>query len=98
MANDDNYDAFRALQFELSRRGLESEAISLEVAIIRGTSRAERLALAGEALAAIRVANPGLCHKALAPWVEACVQEVRKEWAAYAEPQADAGAKVQGGA
>jgi hypothetical protein len=83
MASDDNYGAFRALQFELSRRGLESEAISLEVAIIRGTSRAERLALAGKALAAIREANPGLCGKVLAPWIEACAQEIRKEWAEY---------------
>lgn len=83
MASDENYDAFRTLQFELSRRGLESEAISLEVAIIRGCSRAERLELAGKALAAIREANPALCGKVLAPFIEACVREIRTEWAEY---------------
>lgn len=83
MASDENYDVFRALQFELSRRGLESEAISLEVAIIRGGNRAERLALAGKALAAIREGNPGLCGKVLATHVEACMREIRTEWAEY---------------
>lgn len=83
MASEDNYDAFRALQFQLSRRGLESEAISLEVAIIRGGSRAERLELAGKALAAIREGNPGLCGKVLAPFIEDCVREIRTEWAEY---------------
>ena len=78
MATDENYDAFRALQFQLSPRGLESEAISLEVAILRGRNHAERLELAGTALAAIREANPALCAKVLAPWIEACVQEIRK--------------------
>ena len=84
MASDENYDAFRALQFELSRRGLESEAISLEVAIIRGVSRAERLALAGKALCAIREANPGLCGKVLAPFIDASVREIRSAWPDYA--------------
>ena len=83
MANDGNYDAFRALQFQLSRRGLETEAISLEVAIIRGGSRAERLELAGKALAAIRDENPGLCAKALAPFIEPCVEQIRKDWPEY---------------
>ncbi len=83
MANDGNYEAFRALQFQLSRRGLESEAISLEVAIIRGGNRAERLELAGKALDAIRAANPGLCAKALAPFIEACVEQIRKDWPEY---------------
>ena len=83
MANDENYEAFRALQFQLSRRGLESEAISLEVAIIRGGSRAERLELAGHALSAIRAGNPGLCGKVLAPWIDICVQEIRKDWPQY---------------
>ena len=83
MASEENYDAFRALQFQLSPRGLESEAISLEVAILRGRNRAERLELAGKALAAIRAGNPGLCAKALAPWIDACVLEIRKEWPDY---------------
>lgn len=83
MASEDNYDAFRALQFQLSRRGLESEAISLEVAIIRGGSRAERLELAGRALAAIRTANPALCDGVLAPPIAACVQAIRQEWPEY---------------
>ena len=78
MASDENYDAFRTLQFQLSRRGLESEAISLEVAIIRGSDRAERLALAGQALAAIREANPALCGGVLALWIEACLGEIRE--------------------
>lgn len=84
MANDESYDAFRALQFQLSRRGLESEAISLEVAIIRGGSRAERMELAGQALTAIRAGNPGLCGKLLVSYIEACVQEIRKDWPQYA--------------
>ena len=83
MASDENYDAFRALQFQLSRRGLESEAISLEVAILRGGSRAERLALAGTALTAIRGSNAGLCDKLLAPWIAPCVEDIRKEWPDY---------------
>ncbi len=83
MANDENHDAFRALQFQLSRRGLESEAISLEVAIIRGGNRAERLELAGQALTAIRAGNPGLCDKMLAPWIDTCVEEIRKDWPQY---------------
>jgi hypothetical protein len=84
MPNDENYDAFRALQFQLSRRGLESEAISLEVAIIRGGNRAERLVLAGRALAAIREGNPGLCAGVLAPWVDACAREIRSVVPEYA--------------
>lgn len=80
MSSDENYDAFRALQFQLSRRGLESEAISLEVAIIRGGTRPARLRLAGKALTAIREGNPTLCGKVLAPYIEACVQEIRKDW------------------
>ncbi len=84
MSLAENYDAFRALQFQLSRRGLESEAISLEVAIIRGGSRAERLDLAGQALTAIRAGNPALCGKVLVPYIEACVAEIRKDWPQYA--------------
>ena len=84
MGSEENYDAFRALQFQLSRRGLESEAISLEVAIIRGGSRAERLDLAGRALTSIRAGNPALCGKALAPFIEACVAEIRKDWPQFA--------------
>jgi hypothetical protein len=83
MASGENYDAFRALQFQLSRRGLESEAISLEVAILRGGSRAERLALAGKALTAIRGSNAGLCDKLLAPYIDTCIQEIRKDWPQY---------------
>lgn len=83
MSGDDNYDAFRALQFQLSRRGLESEAISLEVAIIRGTSRAERLDLAGKALTAIRASTPGLSHGVLAPFIDTCVLEIREVWPEY---------------
>jgi hypothetical protein len=84
MSSEENYDAFRALQFQLSRRGLESEAISLEVAIIRGGSRAERLELAGRALTAIRAGNPALCGQALAPFIDACVAEIRQDWPHYA--------------
>jgi hypothetical protein len=83
MTSDQNYDSFRALQFELSRRGLESEAISLEVAIIRGTSHAERLALAGAVLGSIRAGHPDVCRKALDPYIEACVREIRREWPDY---------------
>ena len=83
MASDENYQAFRDLQFQLSRRGLESEAISLEVAILRGGNRAERLALAGKALTAIRDANPGLCGKALAADIEACAAAIRTQWPDY---------------
>ena len=84
MTNDENYDSIRSLEFLLSRRGLESEAISLEVAIIRGGNRAERLALAGAALKSIRAGHPDICRKALAGFIEACVQEIRSEWPDYA--------------
>ncbi|MDP2133987.1 MAG: hypothetical protein Q8J99_10280 [Sulfuritalea sp.] len=83
MTNDESYDSFRTLEFELSRRGLESEAISLEVAIIRGGNRAERLALAGKALQSIRAGHPEICRKALTGFIEACVQEIRSEWPDY---------------
>lgn len=84
MASEENYDSFRALQFELSRRGLESEAISLEVAILRGGNRAERLALAGKALSAIRAGHPDICRKALEAHIGACVEEIRQSWPDYA--------------
>ena len=83
MANVENYDSFRTLEFQLSRRGLESEAISLEVAIIRGGNHAERLALPGAALKSIRAGHPAICSKALEGFIEACVQEIRKEWPDY---------------
>ena len=83
MTNDENYDSIRSLEFQLSRRGLESEAISLEVAIIRGGNHAERLALAGAALKAIRAGHPDICRKALEGFIEACVREIQKEWPQY---------------
>lgn len=83
MANDDGYGAFRRLQSELSRRGLESEAIALEVAYMRGTNHAERLALAGEAIASLKAGNPALCERALAPFIDVCVAEIRRVWPEY---------------
>lgn len=83
MSREENYDSFRSLEFQLSRRGLESEAISLEVAIIRGGNHAERLALAGAALKSIRAGHPDICRKALEGYIEACVQEIRTEWPDY---------------
>lgn len=83
MATDDGYEAFRRLQFELSRRGLESEAIALEVAYMRGTGRAGRLALAGEVIASLKAANPALCERALAPFIDTCITEIRCAWPDY---------------
>lgn len=83
MTSDENYDSLRTLEFELSRRGLESEAISIEVAIIRGGNHAERLALAGAALKSIRAGHPEICRKSLTAFIEACVQEIRSAWPEY---------------
>lgn len=80
MTNHDALDCFRALQYQLSPRGLESEAICLEAALIRGTTDAERLEMAGKCLVTLRAAYPALCDKALAPYIAPCVSAVQRAW------------------
>jgi len=77
------YACFRALQFQLSPRGLESEAICIEAALIRGTSDAERLAMAGQCLVTLRAAYPALCGNALAPYLAPCIAAIRRAWPDY---------------
>ena len=78
--NANEFDCFRRLQFELSRRGWESEAISLEVCMQRASGRDERMRLAGKWLMVFRGEHAALCERALAPAVADCVAEIQATW------------------
>lgn len=83
MTDTDAFACFRDLQYQMSPRGLESESICIEAALIRGRNDAERLAMAGDCLAKLRATYPALCDKALAPFITPCVAAIQREWPDY---------------
>lgn len=73
MSDDEVFESFRSLQGELSRRGMESEAIRLEAVMVRRGSGGDWPRLASEWLAWLRASNPAPCARVLAPALGRCI-------------------------
>lgn len=77
MNDDEIFDSFRSLQGELSRRGMESEAIRLEAVLVRRRSDPGWPGLAADWLAWLRSNHPAPCERVLAPALQRCMDALR---------------------